>query len=71
MPSQNPVRRLLAATLLLAIAGAPFGAFAQQPKGKPEAAAAASCSGHEVIVLRGPEAPIRAAVAAVGVATKP
>lgn len=34
-------------------------------------AAAASCSGHEVIVLRGPEAPIRAAVAAVGVATKP
>jgi len=44
MPSQNPVRRLLAAALLLAIAGAPFGAFAQQPKGKPEAAAAASCS---------------------------
>ncbi len=44
MPSQNPVRRLLAATLLLAIAGAPFGAFAQQPKGKAEAAAGASCS---------------------------
>ncbi|MCW5590992.1 MAG: peptidyl-prolyl cis-trans isomerase [Burkholderiales bacterium] len=44
MPSQNPVRRLLAATLLLAIAGAPLGAFAQQPKGKAEAAAGASCS---------------------------
>jgi cyclophilin family peptidyl-prolyl cis-trans isomerase len=43
MPLQNPTRRLLAASLLLAIAGAPLGAAAQA-KGKPEAAAVARCS---------------------------
>jgi len=44
MPASHPARRLFAATLLLAVAGAPLGAFAQQPKGKAEAAAGASCS---------------------------
>jgi cyclophilin family peptidyl-prolyl cis-trans isomerase len=37
MTIQNPTRRLLAATALLAIAGAPLGALAQA-KGKPEPA---------------------------------